>query len=222
MRKARAVLTVMVATAVLAIGGNVRAQPLDNPDLSDVVQAIFTNSTKSGYSVVMVNMNGGSGRLYPRFYGYRYANTKDGAVGVLAMQLYEPDDIKRKGAGSWQMKQSDFARFAFYLTATAGAFSANSPYASVITSIYSYSGAPFQSYPMWFIGAPFMPISGCKGSFTAKDKNGNGLPESASWKVGCNPKAFSWLSSDDQKLYKKVIGELKGKGQLPAYWGYNY
>ena len=222
MGRARVALAVLAVTTVLMIGGNVRAQPFDNPELADVVNAVFTNSTKSGFSVVVAAMNGGSGILYPRFNGYHWGSTKNGNSGLIVFELYEADDIKRQGAGSWQMKQSDFAQFAFWLSSPGGGFSSGAPSPGSVPSLYTYFGGYPYTYPMQWIGAPALPITGCNGSITTKDKNRDGLPETASWKAGCNPKALWWLDSDDQKLFKKVVGGLKGKGELSAYWGVNY
>jgi hypothetical protein len=187
-----------------------------------VVNAVFTDFTKSGVSVVVAAMNGGSGTLYPRFHGYHWGFTKNGHSGLIVIDLYEADEIKRQGAGTWQMKQTDFAQFAFWLSGPGVFFSDGSPTYAPVTSLYTYSGARPYSYPMYWIGSPLLPITGCNGSINTKDKNRDGLPETASWKAGCNPKAFSWLSNEDQKLFKKVVKGLKGKGELPAYWGVNY
>mgnify|MGYP001827720456 CR=1 FL=1 len=222
MGRVRVALAVTVAAAVLTIGGNVQAQPFNNPELSDVVDVVFFDSTKSGFSWVVAAMNGGSGTLYPRFNGYRWGFTKNGNSGLIVMNLYEADDIKRQGAGSWQLKQGDFAQFAFWLSSPGGGFSDGSPTYSPITSLFTYFGSPFFTYPMQWIGDPAPPITGCNGSISTKDKNRDGLPETASWKAGCNPKALSWLDKDDQKLFKKVVKGLKGKGSLPAFWDYRY
>jgi hypothetical protein len=215
-------LAVTVVSALLMIGGEVRAQPFNHPELSDVVDAVFYNATNSGFSYVVAQMNGGSGILYPRFRGYHWGFTKNYNSGLIVFDLYEADDIKRKGAGSWQMKQSDFAQFAFWLSTTYGGFSYNSPTYSPVTSLYTYQGYFPVTYPMYRPGNPGLPITGCNGSITTKDKNRDGLPETASWKASCNPKALTWLSKEDQKLFKKVLKGLKGKGSLPAYWSVNY
>ena len=222
MGRARVAMAVTVVTALSTIGADVRAQPFNNPELSDVVDVVFFDSTKSGFSWVVAAMNGGSGTLYPRFNGFRWGSTKNGNFGLIVMELYEADDIKRQGAGSWQMKQGDFAQFAFWLSSPGGGFSDGSPTYSPIPSLYTYSGYWPVTYPMYWVGAPALPITGCNGSISTKDKNRDGLPETASWKAGCNPKALWWLDKDDQKLFKKVVGGLKGKGELPAYWGVNY
>jgi hypothetical protein len=109
---------------------------------------------------------------------------------------------------------------AFQLTTFSGhSFGNGSPYYSAVAGFFSYSGSVVPiAYPMYDIGDPVAAqLEGCSVSITTKDKNRDGLPESASWKAGCNPKALYWLSPDDQKIYKKLLGGLKGKGTFPAY-----
>ena len=62
--RVRVTLAIMVVAAVLMIGGNVRAQSFfDNPELSDVVDAVFFDTSKSGFSWVVAQLNGGSNIL---------------------------------------------------------------------------------------------------------------------------------------------------------------
>ncbi len=207
-----------VVTGLLLLGGGARAQqPFENPELADVQAAFFSHYGKSGVSAVIATMGGGYGNSFARFHGYRYATTKNGAQGVLAFDLYEPDEIKRSGAGSWQVKQTDFVQMAFWLSTPYGhGFTNASPYSTFLTPFYTYNGGSIpMGLPMNFPGSPVSAqIQGCNASIATKDKDRDGLPDSASWKAACNPKALGWLSSDDQKLYKKVLKGLKGKGDL--------
>jgi hypothetical protein len=223
MRNAR--VTLAVAIALLLIGGSAQAQaPFENPELADVRGAVFTNFGKNGYSVVMATMYGGYGNALGRLYGFRYAyNAKSGNGGILSFDLYEPDDVRRSGAGSWQMKQTDFVQMAFSIhsAGTSVLLSNASPYFTYLTGLYSYTGGsplPSSNYWLYIPGSPALAqLEGCNATITTKDKNQDGLPESASWKASCNPKALGFLSPDDQKLYKKVLKAMKGKAEFPAY-----
>jgi hypothetical protein len=218
MQRARTVLTLTFALLVTA--GGVRAQPLDNPELADVQTAVFFDSGKSHFSVVFATMSGYNGLIAERFHGTRSVYTKDGGIGVGIFSLYEGDDVKRKGAGDWQIKQSDNVLMAFWISTALGrTFSNGLPFAGSVTGLYDYFGSPL-TYPLttFYIGSPVAAqLEGCSASITTKDKNQNGLPETARWKAGCSKSALGFLSKEDWKLYKKLVKGLKGKGVAPAY-----
>ncbi len=224
MGRARVALTVTVVTALLMISGNVRAQPFfDNPELADVVDAVFTNSTKSGFSVVVAAMNGGSGILYPRFNGYHWGSTKNGNSGLIVFELYEADDIKRQGAGSWQMKQSDFAQFAFWLSSPGGGFSSGSPsYSAVHLALHLLRRLPLQLTRCGGSAPRRRPSRDATAASPPRTRTGTAFPKRPVGKPAATPRLSRGSTSDDQKLFKKVVGGLKGKGELPAYWGVNY
>jgi hypothetical protein len=218
----RAATVLSVMCALLVTSGGVRAQPLDNPDLSDVQTAVFFDYGKSHFSVVFATMSGYNGLVAERFHGTRSVYTPDGAVGVGVFSLYEPDEIKRKGAGNWQIEQSDNVLMAFWISTALGrTFSHGLPFPGSITGLYDYFGSPL-TYPVstFYIGSPSAAqLEGCSASISTKDRNRNGLPETANWKAGCSKSALGFLSKQDQKLYKKLVKGLKGKGVVSAYKG---
>jgi hypothetical protein len=214
-----------LAIALLLVGGSARAQaPFENPELADVVSAFFWNFGKAGTSAVMATMTGAYGAGRQRLVGFRYVSTATGKGygGVVAFELYEPDDVRRTGAGSWQMKQTDYVQMAFSIHGPgSSALSNASPTWTYVAGLYSYllgQPAPSSYYSMYYaLDHSAAQLQGCNATITTKDKNRDGIPESASWKAGCNPKALEFLSQDDQKLYKKVLKGLKGKGVFPAF-----
>jgi hypothetical protein len=213
-------MALAVMIALLVTGGSVRAQPFDNPELSDVQTVLFFTSGKSHYSIVFATMYGYNALISERFHGARYGWTKDGGVGVGVFSLYEGDDVKRKGAGDWQIKQSDNVLMAFWISTALGrTFSHGIPFSGSVTGLYDYFGAPVTyTVPIYYIGSPVVAqLEGCSASITTKDRNSNGLPETASWKAGCSNNALGFLSKGDQKLYKKLVKGLKGKGVASGY-----